>query len=255
MQYRHFKVIVAGDNPEELMLKYDVKTKVAPYVMYEFDRAEEYRQGYLANLRAALAEFEKEDPDGPKVEYVKAEIAEIEGESASEYFLDLTEGMTLDEKTGNALSTENPEGMFDEHRVGGFFSMPFILKGKEGEEAETYSARKGDIAWNEIHLANQRPYEVAWDTTHGLAEPENDDERKIYENMKNMTVYFQNFESREHYIASMTAFWGLAFVDENGWHELSPTEKQFDWVVKFYDRFIAPLKDDTLLTIYECVRK
>jgi hypothetical protein len=72
--------------------------------------------------------------------------------------------------------------------------------------------------------------------------------------MKNLDAYFLNFEGREHYIASNTAFWGLAFVDANGWHELSPADKQFDWVIGFYDRFISPLPDDTLLTIYECVR-
>ena len=72
--------------------------------------------------------------------------------------------------------------------------------------------------------------------------------------MKNRMAYFDNFEDREHYIASMTAFWGLAFVDKSGWYELDGKQKQFDWVVNFYDRFIKPLPDDTLLTIYECVR-
>lgn len=253
-QNRHFKVIVAGENPEELMLRYDSQTKVAPYVVFEFKKAGEYKENYLKSLRAILKHAEKEFPNDEQVEYLREEIKDIESESAEDYFLDLTEGLTLDEKTGDALSTDNPNEMFTFHKVGGSFSLPFILKGKEGEEAETYSARKKDIAWNEVHLANQRPYEVAWDTTHGLAEPQNEDEQKIYENMKNLNAYFLNFENREHYIASNTAFWGLAFVDEDGWHELPPDEKQFDWVINFYDRFIEPLPEDTLLTIYECVR-
>lgn len=249
-QNRHFKVIVAGDNAEELMLKYDSATKVAPYVVFEFKKAEEYKKKYLESLKAILKHAEKEFPNGAQVEYLKGEISDIEEESATDYFLDLTEGMELDEKTGDALSTDNPNERFTFHKVGGSFSVPFTLN--DGSEA--YSARKGDIDWDKVHLANQRPYEVAWDTTHGLATPQNDDERTIYENMKNLDAYFLNFEGREHYIASNTAFWGLAFVDADGWHELSPGDKQFDWVIGFYDRFINPLSDDTLLTIYECVR-
>ena len=72
--------------------------------------------------------------------------------------------------------------------------------------------------------------------------------------MKNMQEYFSNFEGREHYIAANTAFWGLAFVDDSGWHELDSSVKQFDWVIGFYDKFIKPLPENTLLTIYECVR-
>ena len=226
-QNRHFKVIVAGENPEELMLKYDSETKVAPYVVFEYKKAEEYKRKYLESLRAILKHAEKEFPNDEQVQYLREEIKDIESESAEDYFLDLTDGLTLDEETGDALSTDNPNEMFTFHKIGGSFSLPFILK----DDRESYSARKGDIAWNEVHLANQRPYEVAWDTTHGLAEPQNEDEKKIYENMKNLDAYFLNFDSREHYIASNTAFWGLAFVDEKGWHELPPEEKQFDWVM------------------------
>jgi hypothetical protein len=249
-QNRHFKVVVAGDNAEELMLKYDSSTKVAPYVVFEFKKAEEYKQKYLESLRAILKHAEKEFPKDEQVAYLREEIKDIEEESATDYFLDLTDGMELDEKTGDALSTDNPNERYTFHKVGGSFSVPFILN----DGSESYSARKCDIDWSKVHLANQRPYEVAWDTTHGLATPQNDDERTIYENMKNLDAYFLNFEGREHYIASNTAFWGLAFVDANGWHELSPADKQFDWVIGFYDRFISPLPDDTLLTIYECVR-
>lgn len=255
-QNRHFKVIVAGENPEELMLKYDAQTKVAPYVVFEFKKAEEYKKKYLETLRTILTQAKDEFSNKEQIDYLEEEIGDIESESAEDYYLDLTDGMVLDEETGNAMSTDNPNEKFTFHKVGGSFSLPFILKGgeTEGAEQEVYSARKKDIDWEKVHLANQRPYEVAWDTTHGLAEPQNEDEQKIYDNMKNLKAYFLNFENREHYIASMTAFWGLAFVDKDGWHELGAGDKQFDWVIGFYDRFIKPLPEDTLLTIYECTR-
>jgi hypothetical protein len=255
--YRHFKVIVAGENPEELMLRHDSNIKVEPYVVFEFSKAEEYKKNYLKSLRSILKHAEKESIDKAQIQYLKDEINEVETESPTDYFLDLTEGFVLDEKTGNAMSTENPDGKFTSHKVGGDFSTPFILKKENDDDvppSETYSARKGDIDWEKIHLANQRPYEIAWDTTHGLAEPKDDEELAIYNNMKNLKAYFLNFEGREHYIASNTAFWGFAFVDESGWHDILPGDKQFEWVIGFYDRFIKPLPDDTLLTIYECVR-
>ena len=254
MENRHFRVIAAGDNAEENMLKYDSNLKVAPYVAFEYAKAEEYRKDYIKTLKNIIA-YEESNPNMTadskvRLQYLKDELKEVKEENATDYYLDLTDGLTLDEKTGDALTTENPLGMYTSHKLGGDFSLPFILK----DGSEVYKARKGDIDWDKIHLANARAYEVAWDTTHGLAEPQDDEERNIYEHMKNMHEYFANFDGREHYIAANTAFWGLAFVDDNGWHELEASMKQFDWVIGFYDRFIKPLPDDTMLTIYECVR-
>lgn len=253
---RHFKVIVAGENPEEIISKYDSNLKVAPYRVFEFKKAGEYKKDYIKSLKAILKNAGKDITD-EKADYLKEMVKETEEQSDTDYYLDLTDGLVLDEKTGDAMSTENPNGKFSFHKIGGSFSVPFILKEKSeiGEDRETYSARKGDIDWDRIHLANTRAYEVAWDTTHGLATPQDDEERTIYENMKGLTAYFANFDDREHYIASNTAFWGLAFVDENGWNELDDSNtRQFDWVVNFYNTFIKPLTEDTLLTIYECVR-
>jgi hypothetical protein len=41
-------------------------------------------------------------------------------------------------------------------------------------------------------------------------------------------------------------------VSKNGWVELDDGMDQFVWVRNFYESFIDPLPDDTLLTIYEC---
>ena len=56
-------------------------------------------------------------------------------------------------------------------------------------------------------------------------------------------------------MASNTAFWGYAFLSEKtGWVELEDNEEQFKWVVNFYNKFIKPQSDDTLISIYECRR-
>ena len=257
LQNRHFKVIVAGDNPEELMLRYDAETKVEPYVVFEHRKAADYRKDYIKSLKNMIKYYEdelKKNPDTPylkeRIDYFREEADDIENESDDDFYFGLVDGYEVNEETLDAYTRDNPEEKFTSHKIGGFFSVPLIRK----DGTETYQARKGDIAWEQIHLAGQRPYEVAWDTTHGLSEPQGEEETAIYENMKSRMAYFANFEDREHYVASMTAFWGLAFVDKNGWYELDGKTKQFDWVVNFYDRFIKPLPEDTLLTIYECVR-
>ena len=82
--------------------------------------------------------------------------------------------------------------------------------------------------------------------------PSNEEETIIYENMKNRTQYFQSFGNRETYVASNTAFWGYAFLSEDvEWIDMEEHE-QFSWIMQFYDLFIKPLPDDTILTIIEC---
>lgn len=248
--YRHFNVLVVGENPEEIMLKYDANTKVAPYVKYEYKRAKEYYNSYLKSLKVLLKTFIKDGEDEENIDLLKAEISDVENMNPEDYYFELVSDLEVNEQTGDAYSTENPNEKFTSHRVAGFFALPFILK----DGREVYSAYKGEIDWEKIHLANQRPYEVAWDTVVDGKVPNGEEEHQIYENMKNRIHYFSNFESREHYIAASTAFWDYAYVDENGWIEIDNSKPQFDWVIKFYDRFVKPLPDNAKLTLYECVR-
>ena len=86
----------------------------------------------------------------------------------------------------------------------------------------------------------------------GKKQPKTDEEKIIYENMRNRVEYFRLFETKDNYVMQSTAFWAYAFVDENKWTELDETTSQFEWVKNFYERFIKPLDDNTLLTIFEC---
>ena len=76
----------------------------------------------------------------------------------------------------------------------------------------------------------------------------------ILRNFSHLNVIKINdiFETKDNYVMQSTAFWAYAFVDENKWTELDETTSQFEWVKNFYDRFIKPLDDNTLLTILEC---
>lgn len=245
---RHFIVIVAGENHEELIAKYGPDVKVEPYTVFEYSRAEEYRQNKITFYEKLL---ENDGISEDQRIYITECIKDWKEMDIMDFYLELTEGLELDEKTGNAISSENPDLKYVQCNVARKFAYPFILK----DGSEVFSAKKGDIDWSKVHLADARAYEVAWDTVMEGKTPETDDEKAIYENMKERKYYFEIFGNRENYIKSNTAFWGYAFLsEETGWVELDNTIPQFEWVSDYYDRFIKPLPDKTLLTKYECLR-
>lgn len=246
-EWNHFTVIVAGDNHAELMAKFDKNNKCEPYIAYEVKKAGEYRQKYL-KIYEELSK--RTDISEELIERYKEIIEEIKNTDDLEFYIDLTSQYDLDDD-GNAITTENKEGKYSQCALGGRFAIPF----KNLEGFETYSEKKGNIAWDEIHLVNQDVYRIAWEMVMEDRKPENDEEKEIYENMKNRKVYFEHFGDKETYIASNTAFWGYAFLSEDGkWTSIDDGYEQNDWCCNFYDRFIVPLSDDTRLTIYECNR-
>ena len=132
--------------------------------------------------------------------------------------------------------------------IGKLFSVPFTLK----DGTISFSAKKCDIDWDKMHLHNKEIYEAAWDMVMENKTPETDEEKLVYENMKNRTLSFQEFGNKETYVTSNTSFWGYAFLsEETNWIDAEKYD-QFTWMMNFYDTFIKPLPDDTLLTIVEC---
>jgi hypothetical protein len=248
-QYNHFVALVAGDNPEVLMSPYDKNIKTEPRVVYKFADAGKLRNQYI-KLYTALVESDT-IPEGSFKEDAKDKLAIIQNQSDTEFYLDLTEDYEHDKDTGDALTTENPDGKWSSYRMGKLFSIPFILN----DGTESFQAKKGDINWELMHLHGGEIYRRAWEMVMDGSEPVNDYEKQIYDNMKARTAYFEKFGTKENYVLSNTAFWAYAFVTKTGnWLELEDDMDQFTWVGKFYESFIDPLPDDTLLTIYECTK-
>lgn len=245
--YRHFVCIVAGDNPDELMKDYDKNKKVEPYIVYKYEDAGKLRKSYIdsykIHLKNAKEEFE--------IDYIKDTIDELENMSDDDFFYEISDGLEIDENNGNAISSYNKEGKWSYYKLGKILSLPFLTK----DGKEVFQARKCEIDWDKIHLNGGEIYSRAWEMVIDGSEPKDEYEKQIYENMKDKTSYFQKFETKENYIISNTAFWGYAFLSEiTGWQDASDAEDQFVWMKTFYDLFIKNLKDDTLLTIFECVR-
>lgn len=243
--YQHFVCIVAGENPDSLMSEYDKNKVVIPYIVYEYSKIPQLKKKFIDMYTMAL----NEGLNDAQQEYVKSMLQDLAEMDNDEFFYELVENdeLTIGDD-GNAYSSKNKDGKWSFYSIGKIFSIPFYLK----DGREVFQAKKGEIDWEHMHLHGGEIYEKAWEMIMEAKEPQNDYEMTIYENMKDKQSYFEKFETKENYVASNTAFWGYAFLsDKTGWVD-AEEEEQFEWMKNYYDMFIKPLPDDTLLTIYEC---
>ena len=97
---KHFTLIVAGDNPEEMVKEYDINKKEDAYVVYRLEDAEKLRDTYIEMLKSSGYREQFHDD-----ELIEMEIEELKNQSPSEFFADLTEGMEID-NDGNAIRSE-----------------------------------------------------------------------------------------------------------------------------------------------------
>ena len=246
--YKHFVAIVAGEDPEKLMEPYDSTKKVTPYLVYKHSDATHLKELHMKMYEAALKNENLSESDR---EDLLADYSWLATATPEEFYEDLTDGMTLDARTKDAYSEVNKLGKWRHHQLGKNFSIPFMTLTGE----EKYQAHKSEIDWSVMHLSGQDVYRKAWEMVMEGAEPQNETEKLIYNNMKERKVYFSKFGTKENYVISSTAFWGYAFLSaDTGWVELEDTDNQYEWVKNFYDRFITPLPEDTQLSVYECIK-
>lgn len=242
--YNFFTAIVAGEKPEDIINEYDKNKTVTPYVVYHYKDAHNLKNIYVDSCKDELNENGISDSEK---DVINDEINYVNSLSDDEFFDYFTVEYDLDNE-GNAVTDKNKKGKYSYHQIGKMFCVPFItLDGNE-----VFQARKKDIDWNRIHLFGQEIYRRAWEMVMEKSEPMTDQEKNIFENMKNRTAYFEKFKDKKRYVTYATAFWGYAFVDDNKWIDMDSEKDGYDWVSNFYERFIDPLDDNTLLTIYEC---
>ena len=256
MSARHFKLLIAGDNPEELIKKYSPSDKREKHLVYKLKEAEMMRRNAIKSLEKIIKGAEENADQDPKmarsiISYSKVKKEYLEGIDAAEFYEELTRGYEIDEQTGDAYAYGNPDAKFDSAQLGGMFSLPLIKK----DGTECYTCMKCEVDWEKVHMTDPRAYEFAWDSVMKGKKAKTDEEKNIYENMKNRKAYFEFYKTRENYVKSNTAFWAYAFLSEpTGWVEIGRNEDQCVWVSKFFDKFVAPLNGDVKLSVYECIR-
>lgn len=245
--YKHFVCIVASENPQSLIAEYDKNKQTERHIVYKYCDAPKLRSKYIQVYEDSL----NQNLNETQREYVKMMIDEISEMNDDEFYNDITQGLDIDDETGDATTTTNQNGKWSSCNIGKFFSMPFLTK----DGREVYQARKGEIDWSKVHLNNDNVYARAWEMVIDGDKPKNDIEKTIYENMKDKISYFKKFDNKDNYITSNTSFWGYAFLsDKIGWVDADDCADQFAWMKNFFDVFIKNLPNDTLLTIYECTK-
>lgn len=244
---KFFSVMVVGDNPEELIKKYDINLSVEPYIKYKYSDAEKLQKNAVKVLDEIIKNHNNFSLNEFQVDYFKERRKAINNMSSFEYYQTITNGLYYD-KNGNALSEQNPNGKWTTCRLGEHFSLP--LKLKNGKEV--YQAISKDVDWGSMNMSNTETYEIVWDLMRGDRKPQNKEEETIYNNMKNKTNYFSTFKDKESYVAYNCSYWNYAYLDSNGWCDLDDKGKELEWISQFFDRFVKPLSPNDKITIYEC---
>lgn len=250
-------LLVVGDEHEKLAARYSLDTIVPEYVKHRYSDAPELRRKRLSILKdmmeSGLVNMTETERYSRRDEYLS-----VKNMDDFEHFIQICKGCRFDENTFDAYSKENPDAKYKYEkcyqerfkRTGeeAPFSNPFKLV----DGSESYSARVGEIDWKEMHMKNTELYKRVFEMCVNGAEPKSDYEKEIRDRMSNRQDYFSNFEDSDEYARHSCSFWCYGVIDVNGkYHEPDLTITDKEWVAGFYDKFIKPLNDNTLLTIYE----
>lgn len=243
-----FSLLVVGENPDDLLKKYDSNIEVEPYIKYKYDSAGQLKKNAIKLIKNLIENYEKAQLPSTVVDYLQERLKHLKSLSDFEYYATLTDGMEYDEN-GNATSTENPDGKWETCRIGRNLCIPLHLKTGE----DVFTAKVKDVDWEYMNNSRRELYTLAWKLCHDEVEPKNEEEENIYNNLKTQTKYFENFSSMKEYVDYNTAYWNNAYLDKNGWSD-SDEMKNFDWITKYYKKFIKPLDPEETVTVYECTK-
>ena len=242
-----FTVMVVGDDHEKMMAEYDANKKCEPRVKYKFkDRAKLHRNA-ITILDTLLS-----SPTGYNLTDVAREALEESLEktrnmSDFEYYRHLVNGLEIND-SGDAVTTDNENGMWTTARKAHNIGMMLYLK----DGTETNQAKMSEIDWERTHRYNIGLYLRAWELCVDGAEPKDENDSKMLNNMSDNLDYFDNFSDKEEYANYITSFFENVCLNKDGWHDIDDCNDSKDWAINFYDRFVKGVGDDELITLYEC---
>ena len=226
-----FSVLVAGDVD---LSEYDINRKVEPYVVYKFNDRTKIRQQAIDIYK----EFLKNNNDSTSLmnSFLNIKLQEIEESTDEEYFESATKGMLFDKKTGDALTTINPNGKYR------------IIKDPKTDTAvplinDKFQCEVSELPPYKVDDFLKTKYEEHWDY--------------VMKDGAKMTKdsLLQTYGSKEMYVNVMIEpmFYNAFVSNETGWVEPNYDE-QNEWVLEFRDRFIKKLSKNTKLKVYNFAR-
>jgi hypothetical protein len=232
-------------NPDKLIEKYSSSVKGKKRIKYRFIDSEKLRKNEISLLKEMLKN------GCEKSEIIQYRLEQLENTTDFENYKHLVEGLEIDDN-GDAWTDENEDIKFDTfEKARGHFSIPFPLQ--NGEFA--FKAKKSDVIWSEIHQNKRimKQYETMWKLFKKEKEPSDENEKKLYEGIKNMDNYFSAFIDMDSFISHNTSFFTYAYCDKDGWLDIDNSKEDSRiWINNYFNKFIEPLSEDSILTLYEC---
>ena len=240
-------VLVIGDNPEEMMKRYDKNLQVEPYIKYRYLDADKIKKTAVKTVTQLLDNSDKVNLNDFQKDYFKNQLKSINSMSAFEYYQMLTDGMYYDED-GNAMSTENPDGKYSGYNKGGNFSYPLICN----DGTEKYQCHADEVRWDLVDMRAEAVtyFDLVWQIKMEGKTPEGEYEEKIAKDWAERDAYLSNFKTKEDLIRHNCGYWTYAVLTKDGWFSLDDGGTEDEWISNYMDRFIKPLTNEQL-TIYE----
>lgn len=243
-----FTLMVIGDQPDEIIKKYDASLEVEPYIKFSYKEMTKYKKQAIKMAQNLADNASKIGLSKNIKEYFEEKVKSLKKLTDFEFYTAISNGCSFDEN-GNALTTENPNAKWSTCRIGRNLCVP--LKLKNGTEA--LQAKAGDVDWGKMHMdpSTMNSYRIVWELFHGERKPQTAQEKQIYKNIRLQKRYFEDFDNVDDYIAYSCSYWCYAYADKNGWQD-TDDYKDYEWITGFYNKFVKKLKPDDLVTIYEC---
>lgn len=243
-----YSTLIVGDNPVELISKYDLNIDVEPYILYKYNDMGKLRQ----NKIIFYEELKKNASTSKRmVETIDLTIKALNEMTDIEHFQEIGRDYGFD-GDGNIISTENKIGKWYTCEMGGkYFSE--TLKNRKGKWVT--SELMGNIDWSDIHRNEDRValFNRTWELCVDNIPIETDGDKNIYKNMKDYINYFKGFKDKCEYINYSTSFFTNAILINNKWIDMEYSD-DIDWVINFYDRYISNIKKDETITIFQCTK-
>lgn len=253
-------IVVSYDdeNPDDIANLYSEDLVVEPYISLYKKDVPKKKKMHLSLLKTLLTSSKDLKLSERQCEAYKDLYWSIKDMSDEDYMLSITYGCTYDDE-GNAISTKNPNAHYkwpkcyqhklDNNEGEAEFSNPFHLK--DGTVA--YRAKLNDIDWSREHENKDacKLYEAAWELCVEDREPNNEQEKRIKDNMSNRLEYFSQFKNKEAYVKHSTSFFMYGIATSKDYNEVNYQISDIDWVATFYDKYIKKLKGNPTLSIYE----
>lgn len=224
-------VLVAGDVDLSL---YDANKQVKPYVVYKYCDKHAIRQQAIDIYK----EFLKSDDSNYSLmkNLLQLKLQEIEESTDEEYFETVTKGMIFDDKTGDALTTINPNGKYR------FISEPKINTAVPLVN-EKFQCKVCELPPYKIDEYLKSKYEEHWDYVM------KDGAKMTKDNL------LQTYGNKDMFVNVMIEpmFYNAFVSSDTGWVE-PKIDEQNEWILNFRERFIKKLEKNTVLKVYNFTR-